>query len=123
MPDEIDDFNISEWLDNTKATTERECNEIADKIRSWNPETQNVYELANLIRELNQSIKELHWLEIEKTIGDYVDLKGLSIAEAYKDRVDKLRAYPIWTCDKYGLCLCGVTEGEADIQYIEKIEK
>jgi hypothetical protein len=111
-------------MENTTTESEQYRNDVEqwiEKIRSW--DCEDVYDLLNLIRDSPkvpdvQDCWELQaWGEDQwERISD-----DLPIAEEFEERVSKVAAYPVWTCDKKGYCLVGeVPDSVTTLEYIEE---
>lgn len=85
-------------------------NEIAERIRLWNPEFQRTIVLLNLLNELIEILHDT----LDEKLDKYVNLRTLPVRAFHKETVEKYSAYPIWTCDFEGSCLVGAEKFEIE---------
>lgn len=88
--------------------------EVVEKIKLWNPETQGVNVLLDLCNELDK-VKHESGIALE----DYYDITQFPVAQKYQDPVNKYAEYPIWACDFEGDCMTG--EGKFEIETLKSI--
>ena len=111
-------------MKNTTTESEQYRNDVEQwigKIVSW--DCDDVYDLLNLIRDSPKVPDVQDWQELQTWAEDQWERisADLPIAEEFEERVSKVAAYPVWTCDKKGYCLVGeVPDSVTTLEYIEE---
>lgn len=85
--------------------------DILSEVKNW--DFEDIYELKDYLDELKS-----------RGESNQVDMTNLPCAEKYLERVNIITESPyvvIWTCDRYGRCLCGPAADE--VEDIVKLEE
>lgn len=80
-------------------TTIEEANRLISQVENWNCEN---------ITELKEWMDELY--TVDNDLSHLVNMSNLPCAPEFKERtMAHSGSYPIWTCDKHGMCLVGAS--------------